>query len=429
MSMATATGPDGDLMLGLDPIIVNLAVALGIGLLIGAERERRKGEGPSRGPAGIRTFSVASLAGAISAVAGGELLLAITTMGVIALVGIAYWRAPEGDPGLTTEIALVLTVMLGGLSMRQPALTAGVAVTVAILLAARDPLHHFVRRVLTEQEVRDALIFAGATLVVLPLLPDRAMGPYDALNPRSIWIVVILVMAISAAGYVAVRALGARFGLPIAGLASGFISSTATIGAMGARIAKAPEVLAPAVAGAVLSTVSTVVEMAAVLGATSLDTLRALSTSLICAGVAAAAYGAVFTIRALQQNTEDEPQPGHAFSFVTALKFALVLAAILLASAALREWFGETGVILAAAVAGFVDAHSAAISVAALVASGKMDAADAVMPILAGFTTNTISKMVFAGTSGGYGFALRVIPGLILVAVAAWAGAMALSPA
>ena len=122
--------------------------------------------------------------------------------------------------------------------MQQPALAAGLAVTVAVLLAARSRLHRFVRSVLTEDELQDALIFAGATLVVLPLVPDRPMGPYGALNPHSIWILVILVMAISAAGYIAVRMLGARFGLPIAGLASGFISSTATIGAMGARVAK-----------------------------------------------------------------------------------------------------------------------------------------------------------------------------------------------
>jgi hypothetical protein len=122
----------------IDSAILNLAVALGIGLLIGAERERRKGEGPSRAPAGIRTFTVASLAGAISFIAGGEVLLAVATAGVILLTAIAYWRAHEDDPGLTTEIALILTVLLGGLYMQQPALAAGLAVTVAVLLAARD---------------------------------------------------------------------------------------------------------------------------------------------------------------------------------------------------------------------------------------------------------------------------------------------------
>jgi uncharacterized membrane protein (DUF4010 family) len=399
-------------------------VALGIGLLIGAERERRKGTGPTRSPAGIRTFTAASLAGAISFIVGGNVLHAIAVAGVILLTAIAYWRGHEDDPGLTTEIALIVTALLGGLSMQRPALAAGLAVTVAVLLAARTRLHRFVSSVLTEDELKDALIFAGATLVVLPLVPDRPMGPYSALNPHAIWILVILVMAISAAGYVAVRMLGSRFGLPVAGLASGFISSTATIGAMGARTAKAPDVLAAAVAAAVLSTIATIVQMALVLAATSMTTLRALWIPLICAGLTAVVYGTVFTVRAIQQKTESEAQSGRAFSLVTALIFALTLSGILVASAALREWFGETGIILAAALAGFVDTHSAAISVASLVASDKMTAADAVVPILAGLSTNTISKMILAVTSGGHAFAVRVMPGLIVVALAAWAGAL-----
>jgi uncharacterized membrane protein (DUF4010 family) len=138
----------------------------------------------------------------------------------------------------------------------------------------------------------------------------------------------------------------------------------------------------------------------------------------------AVVYGTVFTVRAIQQKTECEAQSGRAFSLVTALIFALTLSGILVAAAALREWFGETGIILAAALAGFVDTHSAAISVASLVASDKMSAADAVVPILAGLSTNTISKMILAVTSGGHAFALRVMPGLIVVALAAWAGAL-----
>ena len=199
--------PSREDILIIDPVILNLAVALGIGLLIGAERERRKGEGPSRSPAGIRTFAVTSLAGAVSFIAGGEVLFAVATAGVIVLTTVAYWRGHEDDPGLTTEIALIVTALLGGLSMQQPALAGGLAVTVAVLLASRTPLHRFVRTVLTEDELKDALIFAGSTLVVLPLVPDRPMGPYGALNPHSIWILVILVMAISAAGYIAVRTL------------------------------------------------------------------------------------------------------------------------------------------------------------------------------------------------------------------------------
>ena len=234
---------------------------------------------------------------------------------------------------------------------------------------------------------------------------------------------MILIMAISAAGYIAVRLLGSRFGLPISGLASGFISSTATIGAMGARVAKAPDILAAAVAGAVLSTIATIVQMALVLTATSMTTLRALSIPLICAGLAAVIYGAFFTIQALRQKLESETQGGKAFSISKALVFAATLSSILVASAALREWFGETGIIVAASLAGFADTHSAAISVSSLVATGKMNSAEAVFPILAGLSTNTVSKM-FLAISGGRSFALRVIPGLIIVALAAWAGAL-----
>jgi uncharacterized membrane protein (DUF4010 family) len=300
----------------------------------------------------------------------------------------------------------------------------GLAVTVAVLLASRTRLHRFVRSVLTEEELNDILIFAGATLVVLPLIPDRSMAPYGALNPHSIWILVVLVMAISGAGYIAVRILGTRFGLPIAGLASGFISSTATIAAMGARVKATADVMTSAVAGAVLSTIATIAQMAIVLSATSWSTLRTLSISLASAGLMAVIYGAIFTIRALRQEAGGEEKGGRAFNPATALAFALTLSCIMVAAAALQEWFGENGIILAAALAGFVDTHSAAISVASLVASGKMTAADAVLPILAGLSTNTISKPVLAGTSGGRSFAVRVIPGLILVVLAAWVGAL-----
>src|SRR5262249_26097739 len=131
-----------------DPLVLSFAVALGIGLLIGTERERRKGEGPERAPAGLRTFALTSLAGALSFISGGVPLLAVATGGIFVLAALAYWRGEASDPGLTTEIALVSTVLLGGLAITQPGLAAGIAVVVASLLNARSVLHSFVRRVL-----------------------------------------------------------------------------------------------------------------------------------------------------------------------------------------------------------------------------------------------------------------------------------------
>ena len=340
-----------------------------------------------------------------------------------AFAGLSYWRARDGDPGLTTETALVLTTLLGGLAIKHPEFAAGLGVVVAVLLAARSALHRFVRSVLTDDELRDLLIFAAATLVVLPLLPDKPIGPYGALNLRTVWTIVILVMAVSALGYVAVRVVGPRYGLPLAGLASGFVSSSATIGAMGTRAKDEPELMKPAVAGAVLSSVATVVQLAILIAATNMPTLQALWLPLILSGAAAVLYGGAFTLWALKQKTQKHETQGNAFSLTTALTFAAILAVVLLVAAAAQDWFGEAGVLVAASAAGFADTHSAAVSVASLVSDGRIKPPQAIIPVLAAFTTNTVTKMVFAVTAGGRTFALYVIPGLLLMLAAAWAGA------
>ncbi len=406
------------------PLVLGFLVALGVGLLIGIDRERKKGDGPERGAAGLRTFTLASLAGAMANAGGGEILLAAVVLGVAGFAALSYWRARDRDPGLTTETALLATAVLGGLAIREPAYAAAAGVVVATLLNARAELHRFARSMLKDEEIRDLLIFAGATLVVLPLLPDHTIGPYGAINLRTVWLVVILVMGVGALGYIAVRIVGPRYGLPLAGLASGFISSSATIGAMGTRAAGDAALMRPAVAGAVLSSVATVIQLAILIAVTDLEALRAFAMPLLFSGAAALIYGGAFTLWALKQAGAHEATEGGAFSLKTALAFAAILAAVLLVSAALQDWFGETGVIVAAGAVGFADTHSAGISVAALVAEGRLEASAAVIPILAAFTTNTVTKMVFAFTAGGRTFALQVVPGLLLMAAAAWAGAL-----
>ena len=403
--------------------ILAYGLALGIGLLVGAERERRKGVGPARAPMGIRTFASVSLLGAVSFSLGDSILLAVMAFAVAGLSVMAYRLSHEQDPGLTTEVALLLTLLLGGLSMREPTLASGVAVILTILLTARNFLHRFVSTVLSESELNDALILAAAALVLLPLAPDQYMGPFNALNPRTIWMIVILIMLISSTGYISLRAMGARIGLPITGLTSGFVSSAATISSMGARAALEPQLLWGAVAGAVLSTVATFIQMAVVLETTSQQTLLALWLPLTCAGITALAYGIVITLIALHQKAPDSINLGQPFSLKTALLFAATVSSFMLLAAALNQWLGSEGVIVAAAIAGFADTHSAAVSVASLVAAGKLSANEAVMPILAGLTTNTITKAVLAILSGNWRFVSAIILGLILVILSAWIGA------
>jgi uncharacterized membrane protein (DUF4010 family) len=402
------------------PVALKLAIALGIGLLIGAERERRKGQGPQRASAGIRTFAITAVLGAISLQLGGEVLLAVVLAAIAGLVVLAYFRTHEQDPGVTTEAALLLTLVLGGLAMREPAIASAVAVVVAILLASRTRLHRFVRSVLTERELHDALIFAAAVVVVLPLMPNRYIGPFGAVNPRIVWKIVVLMMSVSALGYVAVRGLGAKYGLPLAGLASGFASSVATVAAMGARAKEQPSLARAATGGAVLSSIATIVELALVLRATNRSVLWMIKFPLIAAGVSTAAYGAIFTFRTLKRQATVNAPPGSAFDLKVTLILAATVTAVTFASAAVNAWLGRRGVVVATAITGFGDAHSAAVSAASLAASGKMAVQDAVVPIFAALTTNTVTKGILAFTAGGRGFAARVVPGLVVMLAALW---------
>lgn len=419
-------GDEGDMPTALNGTTaagaLSLLAALGIGLLIGAERERRKQGRPGGGIAGIRTFTAAALAGAVSLLVGGPALLCATTLAVGALVTVSYWSGRDSpDPGLTTEIALVLTLLLGALAVRAPVLAAMGGVVTAMLLAARAPLQRFVGSVLTERELWDALLLAAATLVVLPLLPDRALDAYGVLNPRKLWLLVVLVLTLSGTGYVAVRVVGAKYGLPLAGLLGGFVSSTATIGAMGSRARRNPAECAAAAAAAVLSTVATMVQLGLVLAASSPETLAAAAPSLLAGGGVAVGYGVITTLQALRRAAADEPRRPGAFSLRAAVAFTATVGAVLLASAAVESHFGERGLLVAGSLAGLVDAHATAISMGALVATGQLTAPAALAPILVAITTNSASKLVVAGASGGRSFLLRVAPGLLLVAAACWA--------
>ena len=385
--------------LSIDPTILSLCVALGIGLLIGVERERRKGDGATRGAAGVRTFALAALSGAIARLIGGEWLLIVACVGVALLATAAYLKDRSDDPGITTEVALILTLLLGGMAKDQPQIAAGLGVVVAVLLAARSPMHRFAGAVLSEAEVRDGLIFAAATFVVWPLLPSAPLGPFGAVNLHAVWLVVILVMGIGAAGYVLVRLIGARFGLPLTGLVSGFISSTATIGAMGARAARDPRMLSAATAGAVLSNVATIVQIGVVLTVVDARVTLSMLSPLAFAALMAAAYAAAFTLIAWRGAVVVETPNGGAFNLRDALGFAAFLCVVLIGSAALAHWFGDAGVIAGAALTGLVDVHAAAASVAALTAQGALPVDQAPTAILVALSTNTISKIAMAASS------------------------------
>ncbi len=407
--------------------LINFAVALGIGLVIGLERERSKAAEAAAGAgtaAGLRTFALVALVGAIAMQLGGPMLLGAMASVVAVFSIVAYLGRRRDHPGLTTEMALLATALLGGMAITSPQLAGTIAIVIAGLLAMKPALHRFARGWLTEAEVGDGLVLAVATIVIWPSLPDRTMGPYAAINPHLLWLVVILVLAIGAVGHIAVRLIGPRFGLSVSGLASGFVSSVATIGAMGSRARSEPETLIAAVAGGTLSSLATFVQMAMILAAVSMPVLRAFTPMLIAGGGVIAVYGGLFLLQAARSTAPPPAAERRAFSIVAALLFAASLAAIMMLTAAAQPLLGNTGVALGAALGGIVDTHAAAMSVAALAASGRLAPDAAIIPILAAMTANASMKIGMAFTTGGLAYAQRIAGGIILSMAAAWGAAL-----
>lgn len=408
----------------MDPATTGLwqavGIALAIGLLVGSERERSQAS-----PAGVRTYALVALVGNLATLlptALGVLLLA----GIALLVLVSYAASRATDPGMTSEVALLATAALGALTGSMPALAVGAAVAMVVLLASKETLHHFLRERVTEKERNDALKFFVAAFVVLPLLPEDGLGPYDVLSLRRIWFLVVLITGIGWVGYAATRALGAKRGLLLAGLAGGFVSGTATIGAMAGRARRAEVSRRAALAGAVMASVATLVQITLLTGLVD----RAVAVRLgpaMAAGVAVLLAEAWWLGRNDAAEVVEEQPPGQPFALLPALVLAAVISLVVVLATWMQDRYGAAGATAVAATGGLADAHATAVALAGLAHDHQLTVTGAVLAIALGLATNTGSKVVAAAVVGGGGFALRIL--LLHVPVALVVGAAALASA
>jgi uncharacterized membrane protein (DUF4010 family) len=405
------------------PLVAGLAVALGGGLLIGLERERRKGRGADRAAAGIRSFALAALAGALAQAVGQPLLAAIGGALVLVLVGVAYWRSRAAagvrDPGLTTELALFVTYLVGVLSVQQPALGAGAAVIVTVLLAARERLHRFATRALSEAELHDALLLAALVLVLLPLLPDQPLPWLAGQRPRTLALLMVLILTLQGAGHVALRLFGPRAGLALSGLFSGFVSSTAAIAALGSRARAEPTRRAACEAGAMLSTAATWIQALLMLTALA----PAAAVALLPAALPAAAVALVGGAWRARRSPDSAPTPAlrGPLRLREALIVSLLLGAVSLAVGWAQQRFGEAGLIVGAAIGALADAHSSIAALGALHAAGRADTGAVLLGVGVAVATNALTRTATAFVAGGAGYGARVGASLAASTGSAWA--------
>lgn len=380
-------------------------IALAIGLLIGLERERSH---IRRIPAGSRSFALLSLAGVVSASFDTWVVVA-GFVGVGTLVALSYFRTSAEDAGITTAVAALVAYLLGALALTRPALAVALAVVVAGLLVSKARIHHFAREVVSELEVEDAIRFLVVAFVILPLLPDRNLGPYGVLNPSKVWLLVVLLTGIGWFGYIGVRALGRERGLLVTGLAGGFVSASATTASM-ARLSRTTTSRSP-LAGALLASLATFLQLLIVIAVVDVDVLRLLWLPVV-AGAAVLVGISVFVARSGHHPTEDTTDDSAADATPSgrpfALRPALILAAVLTFALFVARWgadvFGPQGAVLAAFAAGLADAHAGSVAAASLAAKGDITVDTALVAIAAALGSNLIVKTVLAFTAGGRRF-------------------------
>lgn len=394
-------------------------VALAIGLLLGLERERSH---TRKLPAGSRSFALLSLTGAVAA-GFGQWVIVVGFLGVGALIALAYFRTSAEDPGTTTATAALVAYLLGALAYSRPALAVALAVVVAGLLVSKNRIHRFARDIMTEVELEDAIKFLVVAFVILPLLPDRGLGPYGVLNPEKVWLLVVLLTGIGWVGYMGVRALGPERGLLITGIAGGFVSATATTASM-ARLSRTTASVRAPLASALLASLATFVQLLIVIAVVDAQVLQRLWPP-VAAGAAVLVVIAAVVYRGAGL-AEGDPSPeqdtgAKAASRPFALRPALILAAVLTLALLVGRWgadvLGSGGTVLAAFAAGLADAHAGAVAAASLAAKGDISVDTALLAVAAALGSNLIVKTVLAFTAGGRRFGLRFLVGMTPPAV------------
>ena len=392
-----------------DHLLRSLLVGGSLGALIGLERQWDEQFRHHRAKvlAGLRTFSLWSLFGVLCAWFSEALHPLFFVAGFAAM---AVWltlflqrRNRTGDdPGFTTGAAGMITFLVGGLvfwGMERVALVLGVSVI--ILLAMKPALHRFSRG-FTMEDVRSALKFAAVTGVILPLVPDEAFGPYGAFNPHTVWMMVVLVSGVGFVGYLAVRLLGQRNGIAVAGLLGGLASSTATTLAMSRQSKERPSESRDCALAILLACTVMVWRVGILVGMVSIKSLLALWPYLLLVSLP----GALWCIWRLIHGgsgageTGDMTHYGNPLRLRVALQFGALYALIVLIVKITIAHLGNSGLLAVSGLSGMIDLDAITLSLSQMVGAGSLGVVTATQGILLAILANTLVKGGFAVVYG-----------------------------
>lgn len=384
-------------------LITILAAALGCGLLIGLERERHKQRESHPSFAGLRSFALSALLGALCFLFG----MVIGLAGALIIGGIVIFslRNQPEDPGITTELAFLMTYFIGAMCLWNIPLAAGLAVLLTIILMAKHSMHDFAGKWIKEAEFRDGLLLLALILIGLPLTPDRPLWG-EVLNPYVILKLLTLILVVQALAHIAKRFLSTKNALMLSSLASGFVSSTATIAQLGLQVRKGEMDAQPNAGAALMSCVSTLVLLLIVVGGVSWAWLKLLLLPSVVGMVILVAC-AFLLLRKAKPVQELESADSPMFSLKEAVIIAVTLTLIQAGIYALELWLGNAGLLAGTLLASLFEVHAA---MAGVVIQGEPSNTHLIYALLLGLGAHAVAKSVNAALTGGFKFALYFAP-------------------
>lgn len=402
-------------------VVQNFLIALLIGALVGVEREKSKLSGHTVAFGGLRTFILFAEAGAVSAWLAQHMQspwIFIVTLVAIAIAVVAGYvlesRARPDSLGLTTEIAALVVFLLGGVVMYgYAALAVALAILTSAVLAFKQPLHGLVGRLGTD-DLYTGLKLAIATFIVLPLLPDRTLDPWGALNPYKLWLLVILISALSLVGYVAVRVLGGARGTAVTGIAGGLVSSTAVSlsfarQSQAGRDGRAADLLA---VGILLAWMTMFVRMLLTVAIVYAALVERLSIPLAAMAAVASLLAGYFYRRGMGGRRAARPEAEVAvknpFSLAAATRFGLLFAVVLLVVKLTERHLTAEGLYVVAGLAGLTDVDAITLSMAEY-ARGSRDLGTAAVAIMVAALANTVAKCGLVAVVGSGALRARLL--------------------
>jgi uncharacterized membrane protein (DUF4010 family) len=408
-------------------LALRLGTALAIGFLIGLERgwRERKGREGSR-TAGIRTFALLGLAGGIVGVlsTSGDRILAAVSFAVVSITLGAYmWREGEREKDLSATglVAAMITFLLGMLAvLGDQKIAAAAGVATAVLLAGKETLHGWLVR-LRWPELRSVLQLAAMTFIALPLLPNTPVDPWGAIVPWQLWLMTVLIAAVSFAGYVASRLAGARSGLLMTALLAGIFASTAATLSL-ARLSRQAQGHERFLAGCILAAATVMMlRVIVVCGIINLPLAKAIALPLISGAIAIGLLTWVLVRQARNGELAEAPQLNftNPFELSEVLRFGLLLAAVTVAAVVARQYYGAAGLYSLAAISGLADVDAMTLAAARLPDAMPLPAEVVLITV----TVNQIAKAIYAWMAGGSAIGKLTFGGMIAglaAAAVAW---------